>query len=206
VPAGYGAVWRDPYFRRMAPIGFLNFGGMMAMQTLWAGPWMVRVAGFTPLQAATGLFAINLTMLATFWTWGLLNPWLARRGLDPDRLIAWGLPWSMVVLALIIVAGPLAGAAAWALFCVTSTFGSLAQPAVGMAFPPALAGRALSAYNLVIFGGVFVVQWGIGLLVDGFAAVGLGTVDAFRAAMGVFLVCCLGAYLWFLRGNRDNRA
>ena len=205
-PAGYGAVWRDPYFRRMAPIGFVNYGGMVAMQTLWAGPWMVRVAGFSPLQAATGLFAINLAMLATFWTWGLLNPWLARRGLHTDRLIAWGLPWSMVVLAGIIAAGPSAGAAAWALFCITSTFVSLAQPAVGMAFPAALAGRALSAYNLVIFGGVFVVQWGIGLLVDGFGGAGLGTVDAFRAALGVFLACCVAAYLWFLRGNRDNRA
>ena len=205
VPAGYGAVWRDPYFRRLAPIGFVNYGGMVAMQTLWAGPWMVRVAGFTPLQAATGLFAINLAMLSTFWTWGLLNPWLARRGLHTDRLIAWGLPWSMVVLLLIILAGPMAGAAAWALFCVTSTFVSLAQPAVGMAFPPALAGRALSAYNLVIFGGVFIVQWGIGLLVDAFGGLGLGTVDAFRASLGVFLVCCVAAYLWFLKGNRDNR-
>jgi hypothetical protein len=41
-----------------------------------------------------------------------------------------------------------------------------------MAFPSALAGRALSAYNLVIFIGVFVVQWGIGLLVDAFRALG----------------------------------
>jgi MFS family permease len=204
VPPGYAAVWRNAYFQRMAPIAFFNYGGMVAIQTLWAGPWMVRVAGFTPLQAAGGLFAINLTMLVTFWAWGMLNPSLARRGLHPNRLIAWGIPWSLVVLASIIVAGPVAGWGAWALFCVTSSFLSLAQPAVGMAFPPALAGRALSAYNLVIFGGVFVVQWSIGLLVDGFAAAGLDTVDAFRAAMAVFLVTCIGAYLWFLRGNRDN--
>src|SRR5213075_2681811 len=107
-----------------------------------------------------------------FWTWGLLNPWLARRGVTTDRLIARGLPLSLLVLLGIIVAGPHAGAAAWALFCVSSTFVSLAQPAVGMAFPAHLAGRALSAYNLVIFGGVFVIQWGIGLLVDGFGALG----------------------------------
>ena len=36
-----------------------------------------------------------------------------------------------------------------------------------MAFDSRLAGRALSAYNLVIFLGVFVIQWGFGLLVDG---------------------------------------
>jgi len=119
-------------------------------------------------------------------------------------LIARGLPLSLLVLAAIVVAGPAAGAWAWAAFCVSCTFVSLAQPAVGMAFPPALAGRALSAYNLVIFGGVFVVQWGIGLLIDGFGALGLGAVDAFRAAMAVFLACSAGSYGYFMLANRDN--
>ena len=36
------------------------------MQTLWAGPWMVRVAGYNPLESATGLFWINVTMLFAF--------------------------------------------------------------------------------------------------------------------------------------------
>jgi MFS family permease len=203
-PPSYAQVWRHPYFRRMAPIGFFNYGGMIAIQSLWAGPWLVRVAGWAPAQAAAGLFVLNLCMLGTFWTWGLLNPLLARRGLHTDRLIAWGLPLSLLVLAGILVAGPAAAAFAWALFCTTSTFVSLAQPAVGMAFPSVLAGRALSAYNLVIFAGVFVVQWGIGLLVDGFGAAGLAEVESFRAAMGVFLACCTASYLWFLMGTRDN--
>jgi len=205
--AGYGQVWRHPYFQRMLPIGFVNYGGMVAMQTLWAGPWMVDVAGYTPLQAATGLFFINVAMLCTFWGWGLLTPWLQRRGLlRVDHLIARGLPLSFVVLALIIVAGPAAGAGAWAFFCISSTFVSLAQPAVGMAFPPALAGRALSAYNLVLFAGVFVVQWGIGLAVDAFAAAGLSRTGAFQAAMGVFLACSVAAYARFLLAKSHNAA
>lgn len=203
-PGSYAQVWRDPYFRRLTPIGFFNYGGMIAMQTLWAGPWLVRVAGYPPLQAAAGLFTINICMLAAFLSWGALNPQLVRRGLTTNRLIAGGLPLSLVMLAAIIVAGPAAGPWAWAAFCVTSTFVSLAQPAVGMAFPPALAGRALSAYNLVIFSGVFVVQWGIGLLVDGFAAAGLDTVGAFRGAMTVFLACNAASYGYFMLANRDN--
>jgi predicted MFS family arabinose efflux permease len=204
-PGGYGQVWRHPYFRRMCGIGFFNYGGMIAMQTLWAGPWMVRVAGYAPLESAAGLFAINLGMLATFWGWGMLNPWLARKGLTPERLIAAGLPLSFLVLAAIIIAGPAAGAATWALFCVSSTFVSLAQPAIGMAFPPALAGRALSAYNLVIFAGIFVVQWGIGLLVDGFAAVGLSQTASFRSAMAVFLACCVMSYGYFMLAKDNSR-
>ena len=204
--ASYSEVWRNPYFRRMAPVGFFTYGGMIAVQTLWAGPWMVRVAGYAPVDSAAGLFTINLSMLVTFWTWGMVNPMLARRGIHTDRLIAWGTPLSLVVLAGIVVAGPAAGAAALALFCVSSTFISLAQPAVGMAFPAALAGRALSAYNLVIFLGVFVVQWGIGLLVDGFGALGWSEIASFRGAMTAFLACSAASYAWFLLGSRDNRA
>ncbi len=204
-PDGYGAVWRHPYFQRLAPLGFFVYGGMVAMQTLWAGPWMQQVAGYSALESATGLFWINVSMLCTFWTWGMVNPWLLRQGLGADRLMLAGLPLSLLVLLAIIVAGPGAGGAAWALFCVSCTFVSLSQPAVAMAFPQALAGRALSAFNLVIFAGVFVVQWGIGLAVDAFAAAGLSTTASFQAAMVVFLACNTGSYLWFaLRAQRHN--
>jgi predicted MFS family arabinose efflux permease len=205
---GYALVWRNPYFRKMTPIGFFNYGGLVAMQTLWAGPWMVKVAGYTPLQAAGGLFWINVSMLLTFWTWGLVNPSLVRRGFGTDRLIAWGLPSSFVLLAILIIANNDLGTwttAVFALFCMSCTFVSLAQPAVGMAFPSQLAGRALSAYNLVIFAGVFVVQWGIGLLIDGFKAAGLAEVAAFQAAFGVFMATCIASYGYFLSAKPHNR-
>lgn len=204
-PLGYSVVWRHPYFRRLAPLGFVCYGGMVAMQTLWAGPWMLRVAGYTPLEAATGLFWINASMLCTFWAWGMVTPWLLRKGFGTNRLMAVGLPLCQLVLCCIIVAGPRAGGGAWAVFCVSCTFVALSQPAMAMAFPQALVGRALSAYNLVIFAGVFVVQWGIGLAVDAFANAGLSTVESFQAAMAVYLVCNVGAYAWFLlQGRRHN--
>ena len=196
--AGYADVWRHPYFRRMVPIGFFSYGGMVAVQTLWAGPWMTRVAGYSPQEAATGLFFINLAMLCTFWGWGLLTPVLFRKGFHVNRLIAWGLPLNFAVLISILIAGNAAGAGAWALFCVTCTFVSLAQPAVGMVFPAALSGRALSAYNLVIFLGVFVLQWGIGVGIDVFSAAGASATDAFRATMGVDLAGSVVSYLYFL--------
>jgi predicted MFS family arabinose efflux permease len=207
-PASYAQVWRHPYFRRMVPIGFFSYGGLIAVQTLWAGPWMVKVAGYTGAQAATGLFWINMTMLCTFWTWGLVNPWLARRGFTAERLIAWGLPSSFALLALIVIAGSHLSTLAiplFALYCMGCSFVSLAQPAVGMAFAPALAGRALSAYNLVIFAGVFVVQWGLGLLIDAFKAAGLPEITAYQSALGVLLACCMVAYAYFLWAKPHNQ-
>ena len=203
-PDGYAAVWKNRYFQKMSPLAFFNYGGLVAVQTLWAGPWMVKVAGYTPLEAATGLFYLNAVMLLTFWGWGLVNPRLARAGWHTDRLITWGVPVSLVALAANIAGGAGTGWVGWAVFCVASTVISLSQPAVGMAFKPALAGRALSAFNLVIFAGVFVVQWGIGLLVDGFAALGLARVASFQAAFSVYLCCGVAAYAYFLHAKVDN--
>lgn len=197
----YARVWVHPYFRRMAPLGFVNYGGMIAIQSLWAGPWMVRLGGLDAIHAARGLFAINFAMLLTFWSWGWLNPWLARRGISVERMIAWGTPISLLVLAANVLAGPAAGAASWAAYCVSSTFLSLAQPAVGMAFPRVLAGRALSAFNLVVFAGVFSVQWGIGLIIDALLALGWTPLSAFRAALATFLVASVACYAVFLRAK-----
>ena len=203
-PGRYADVLRNRYFQKMTPLAFFNYGGLVAMQTLWAGPWMVRVAGYTPLESATGLFYINATMLVTFWTWGMVNPWLVRHGWHATRLVAWGVPLSIAVLAFNIAAGSATGWFGWALFCMSCSAMSLAQPAVGMAFHASLAGRALSAYNLVIFSGVFVVQWGIGLLIDAFRAAGLAEVASFQAAFAVFLCCCIASYAYFLSVSADN--
>jgi MFS family permease len=201
---GYAEIWKSRYFQKLSPLAFFNYGGLVAVQTLWAGPWMVKVSSYTPLEAATGLFYINAVMLLTFWSWGLANPYLAKAGWHTDRLLAWGVPFSLVALASNIVGGASTGWVGWALFCVASTVISLSQPSVGMAFKPALAGRALSAFNLVIFSGIFTVQWGIGLLVDAFAALGLAQIASFQAAFSVFLCCCIAAYVYFLRVKVDN--
>lgn len=204
----YAEVWRHPYFCKMAPLGFFCYGGLVAIQTLWAAPWMIKVAGFSPLQAASGLFWINVAMLCAFLAWGMVNPWLTRRDLHADYLIARGLPISFALLAIVIVAGDdlTTGAGTlWALYCVSCTFVALALPAVGMAFSTALAGRAMSAFNLLVFAGVFVVQWGIGLAVDGFKSLGWTEVHAFQSAMGVFLLCCIASYAYFLTARSHNQ-
>ncbi|MBA4262345.1 MAG: MFS transporter [Comamonadaceae bacterium] len=205
-PVGYGQIARHPVFRRLLPIGFINYGGMVAIQTLWAGPWMVQVAGYSPAQAAQGLFGINVCMLLTFWLWGVFNPKLARLGWSAERLIARGMLLPLLLLAFIIWLGPRAGWPLWAAFCVASSFGALAQPAVGMALPAQAVGRALSAYNLVIFAGVFTMQWAIGLLIDGFAHLGWDTVASFRGAMVVYGLCGLSAYAVFMRGQQRSAA
>ena len=138
-------------------------------------------------------------------------PRLANAGVQVRHLIAWGLPSSMLLLALIVLSGAEAGPAHWALWCVLSTIVSLSQPAVAQAFPAAWAGRALSAFNLVIFGGVFSLQWGIGLAIDGLTWRGRalrGRSGSGRRWRCSACACGMLSYVWFLlahAANADNR-
>lgn len=204
---GYAQVWRHPYFRRLAPLGVFCYGGLLAVQTLWAAPFMQGVGGYSPAQVASGLFALNLCMLGTFWLWGYVSPRLARRGVSVDSLMARGLPSSFVLL-LVLIFLP-SGLAHWtgpllALYCMACSFVTPTLAAVGLAFGTESAGRAMSAYNLLVFVGVFVIQWGIGLEIDGLLAMGLERALALRIAFASLLLCCVAAYVYFLQVPRHN--
>ena len=200
--AGYGEVFRHPTFRRYLPMGLVHYGGLIAVQSLWAGPWLVAVTGSTPAESAQGLFLINLCMLAAFLAWGTVTPALVARGWSAPRLIARGVPISLVLLFGCAWGGPATGALAWAAFCVSCTVVSLSQPAIGQAFPATLAGRALSAYNLAIFLGVFMIQWGMGWVIDVGRAAGAGVIGSYQAAVGLLAVLATVAYAWFLWAGR----
>jgi MFS family permease len=195
---GLAQVWANPYFRRMAPLGFFNYGGLLAIQTLWAGPWMVKVTGMSGAASAQGLFWINVVLLFTFLGWGAINPRLSKRGIRANELVTWGVPLTLLCFGLICWVG---GDAPWwslAIFLVLNTSVSNVPPAVGQAFSPAMAGRAMTTFNFLIFSGIFVVQWGMGLMIEGFKRLWGDEALAFQASFGIFGLCCLAAYLHFL--------
>lgn len=116
----YREVWRNPYFKKMAPLGFFSYGGMVAMQTLWAGPWMVKVGGYSAQQAATGLFGLNVAMLLAFWLWGWTNPWLTRKAYNAERLITWGMPLNFCLFTTLVFVGGSASTGTAALLTLVS--------------------------------------------------------------------------------------
>lgn len=198
----YRAIFGHPYFVRLTPLAFFVYGGLVAVQSLWAGPWLTDVAGLSAVDAARGLFVINLSMLFAFFVWGFALPHLTRRGWQVNRLIALGVPLAVLLLVGAVALGPQAGVAWWAAWCVACSFVSLSQPAVAQVFPAAAAGRALSAFNLVIFLGVFCIQWGIGLVIDALRLFGWPRVAAFQAAFALFALGSSVSYAWFLWRGR----
>jgi len=202
---GYAEIFRHPAFRTYAPLGFFQYGGMIAVQSLWAGPWLVDVCGQSPAEATRGLLFLNVCMLVAFLGWGAAVPRLEARGWPTPRIVSTTVPLALGALVLAIALGPATGAWSWALFCVASSGAALAQPAVAQAFAGNLAGRALSAYNLLVFAGVFAVQWGIGVAIDTARGLGADRVSAYRVAFALLAVCAAFAYAW-LWWRRDHVA
>ena len=197
-------VWKNPLFKSLVPMGFFSYGGLFAIQTLWAGPWMIRVSGYTPEESAQGLFIIYLCMLISFLVWGYFVPKFSKNVNDAIRLLKIGAPINLFVLIIIIYLGSKAGSIHWALFIVSSIFLSLTQPAVGMAFSLSNAGKALTSFNLLIFIGAFFIQWIIGLIIDAGIAFNLSEIDSFKVAMTFVLITSLLSYLFFLRKVKIN--
>ena len=84
-------------------MGFFNYGGLFAIQTLWAGPWMVRVSGYTPEESAKGLFLIYFCMLFSFLSWGYFVPRFSKSVSDAVKLLRFGAPINLIVLSIIII-------------------------------------------------------------------------------------------------------
>ena len=204
-PGSLSDVWKNNFFRSTIPLGLFNYGGMVAIQTLWAGPWMVRVAGYTPLESATGLFWINVTMLIAFFIFGYILPKITKLGIESMKLMKLGLPISYLSLLVIIILGENAGALHFTIYILTSIVLTLTQPAVALSFPTSLAGKSLTSFNLLIFVGTFVMQWGIGLIIDFCQFLGREEVQSFKISFTVYLIICILSYLYFIFKNKNEK-
>ncbi len=198
-------VWNNKFFRSTIPLGLFNYGGMVAVQTLWAGPWMVRVAGYNPLESATGLFWINVTMLFAFFIFGYILPKITKLGFETIKLLKIGLPISYLTLIIIIVSGENAGAIHFTIYLLTSIVLTLTQPAVALSFPTSLAGKSLTSFNLLIFVGTFIMQWGIGLIIDFCLYLGKEEVKSFKISFTIYLIICIFSYLYFILNNKNEK-
>ena len=197
-------IWKNKFFISLVPLAFFNYGGVQAIQTLWAGPWMLNVTGYDAIQSATGLFWINVTMLFSFLIWGYFLPKLSSQGIDSMKIVKFTLPVSYIILFLIIIMGDKAGATMFTLYILSSIVISLTQPAIALNFPTKLAGKSLTSFNVFLFSGTFFVQWIIGLIIDFSRNLGATITLSYQISFSIFLFLCILSYLFFLILNKNE--
>jgi sugar phosphate permease len=157
------AIWRDLRFWRIGLLNFVLGGGFLSWQTLWGGAYLFKVRALSDQEVGSVLLGLSLAAVAGYLSCGPL----ADR-LGPGRMLFgaglvflgglsllafWpGSPLPLVYLAYILMG-----------FAGGFNILSLAQGR--LIFPEALTGRAITALNFLGFMGVFLLQWGVGLVV-----------------------------------------
>lgn len=198
-----GQIFGSRAYWRFAPQSCLIVGGFMAIQGLWAVPWLIAVNDATRMEAAEVLFLMGLTMLGGFIFVAAGTVPLARRGISPMQLLGAGMGLALVVeLAILLdLARP---AWLWPLLGLAFSLGNIAYSQLTARFPVTMSGRVNTALNLIVFVGAFGLQWGIGAAVDAFIAGGFERAAAFRATFAVLLGGQVAAFAWFVIGSRRS--
>ena len=198
----YRPILTNSFFWRILPLGTFCYGGFIAVQTLWFGPWLIEVMNYPATTAAQIVFGFNVVLLLAylFNTWVL--PKLARRGIDTMRYMTWTVGMSMIMQAGAYFWQTSLVWVWWYLFAITCASFVLAQSIIVLYFPKHYSGRVSTSYNLTLFIGAFIVQWGIGHMLDLGIALGWNKTSAYDLALAVFLVIQILGFIWFLIAPR----
>ena len=201
----YRPILKNAYFWRLFPIGAISLGGFIALQTLWLGPWLVNVMGNSSDEASQIIFWFNAFLLLAYATNTVLLVALQKLGVTTLHYLSWMTGISLIFQSLAFFTHSSWSHYWWYLYAISSASYVLAQSLVVTNSPASHSGRASTTYNITIFIGAFIIQWGIGFLVDLGSNSGLSPKQSFNMALGIFLIIQILGYLWFLMSPRIYR-
>ncbi len=197
---GIGRVYSSFVFWRVAPLSVMSNATFLAVQTLWAGPWLRDVAGLDRTGVANGLLLIAAAMVAGFALIGAAAERLSRLGIKPLNVAVLGMSLFMVVQALIILEWTALIIPLWILYGFFGTTAVITYAILSQSFPGNLAGRVNTGLNVMAFLTAFGGQWGIGEVINLWPTSPDGNYSpvAYKAGLGLMLALQVISVLWFI--------
>jgi MFS family permease len=204
--AGLGQIMRSRTFWRMTPVAALCNGTLLAMQGLWAGPWLKDVAGLDRQGVAFALAAIPPAMVAGFFLTGLIAERAASRGFEAHRVASMGIIIFLLVQLGIIFNVPLPPILLWCLFGFFATWSLVYYAVLTAHFGAAMAGRVNTAMNVFSFGYAFAAQWALGAIIGLFPGDEPGTyrVEGYQLAFAAAHVVQAMCFFWYAFARDDD--
>ena len=195
---GVGQVFSSLVFWRGAPWATLSQATFMALQSLWAGPWLRDVAGLERGAVAAVLFATAAGMVSGYILMGVIAERLSRAGIRPMAVAGGGMLLFMACQTAMLLEWNVSPMLIWALFGFSGTSGILVYADLSQRFPAELAGRVNTGLNLLVFIAAFGAQWGVGAVIDQWPNTLTGYApEGYRAGFGLLLLLQVLAVLWF---------
>jgi len=162
-----GAIVTSAALWRIAPLAATSQLGMLAVVSLWTGPWLRQVAGLSSSAAAAWLSALSIGLIAGFLGYGVIASWAERAGRGIHVLVVGSLSYAAVTM-LIIVMPPVVATPLWIVYVALGSVGVLAYAFATRQFPAEMAGRVNTTLNFIVFFTAFVGQWLFGIVLEFF--------------------------------------
>ena len=183
---------------------FVRYGTHAALQTLWAGPLLMEVLRFSPLQAGNILLMMNIGLILGGPLWGAVSDRIFE---TPKWVIAGGLLMLALITSILRALPPgtstfVAGATFLA-FGIASASGLHVYAHIKALVPKEMAGAAMSGTNIFTMMGPAVFLQGLGIAMQGFYPEASRGPEAFSTALLICVVCqaAIGVLYLFTRSK-----
>jgi predicted MFS family arabinose efflux permease len=199
---GLARIARDGAFWRVALAIGTNQCAVVSLFTLWITTWLRDVAGYDRAQAAQSLAVVAVALIAGYFFFGRLADRFARRGRSLLPLFAAGGIGSLLCLGLLALGVTTAAVLLWAgcVFCGTAA--TLAHSIITRRYPREMAGRVNTTVNTFTFVGIFLGQWGTGIILNLWPQTATGyDPAAYTYALGALWLIQLLGLAWLWRGR-----
>ena len=201
-------VYRSPFFWRVSVITLFHNAAFLSYQSLWMGPWLRDVGGFEPPEIAKTLLLFNLGMFIGVICIGAIASKLQSLNIRPIFVLGVGVSASILIQIFFVC--ELIQYKDWLCFFF-GFFGSanlLVYSVLTQDFPKKLTGRVNTASNMLSFVGAFIVQWGIGLVINQWPVRANGNYDPaghqVAFSLVVFFEICAFIFFVWPRTNRSK--
>jgi nitrate/nitrite transporter NarK len=201
---GLGVLFRTRDYWVISVGTFCRYGIFAAIQTLWAGPYLMQAIGLSPMRAGNIILALNVAFITAGPLWGALSDRIQHRkrviliGLLGMGCTLFGLSWqsahtSWPVFALLFAA-----------FGISGSTGGIMYTHIKERMPGHLSATAMTGINLFTMFGAASFVHGLGVLMQTtFAAQALSQ-EAFHFS---FLLCagCMAAVFGLYLLTREGQ-
>ena len=202
-----GQVLQSRIFWGIAPLAAISSGANMAIHGLWMKPWLRDVTGLSADNAAQLLFAMTLTFIGGFLTLGIIAERLSQLfDVHLMSISVFGMTIFLFIQGTMIYGGIGSPLILVILLGFFGTASILVYAGYAKIFPKNLSGRVSTFLNLLVFIGAFILQWGIGAIIELWPPTDNGyDPESYQSAFGFLVILQAAGLMWYLFSKKIYR-
>lgn len=196
--AGYTDIYTHRTFVRMAPLYFSMLGTMLAVQTLWAGPFAFDVAKVSSADVGLLLLVLGIGAVIGYAASGVLADRFGVTIVIIASQIVMLTSLAYFVFLPIPATMPVLLIVYW-LFGLGASFNVVMLPQARALFSDIMSGRAATALNIFGFLGGWGLQWSMGQMINAYGkdVHGHYTVTGYQWAFSIPFLCgCIALLIY----------